>query len=49
MISTLGCNDQDKGNKENEDTLRKSGMKIEILFKTCYSNVDTKDLMKAPL
>lgn len=48
MISSLGCNDQDKGNKENEDTLRKSGMKMEILFKTCYSNVDAKDLMKAP-
>lgn len=48
MISSLGCNDQDTGNKENEDTLRKSGMKMEILFKTCYSNVDAKDLMKAP-
>lgn len=24
MISTFGCNDQDKGNKENEGTLRNS-------------------------
>lgn len=46
MISTFGCNDQDKGNKENEGTLRNSQKKMEVLCKTCYSNVNTKDMMK---
>lgn len=45
MISTFGCNDQDKGNKENEGTLRNSRKEMEVLCKTCY-NVDTKDMMK---